>query len=477
VELIANWLWQGSVVALAASVVLRAVTGLTAQARYRVYGAALLAVMALPLLSVIPARMSPVRESASAAPALGASVALPDAWWTSNTIVVIAVAIWAAVLSVRVALDVFALRRARRECRAFPIARASRLRHWARATEGGRAAPLMTSGHVGAAAVLSGRPPLIAVARPLLDRLTDRELDCVVIHEWAHVQRRDDVANALQVAARTVAGWHPAVWWLDRRLQAEREPACDEMAAALTGSTAAYAACLLKLHELRRADAPLPALGVSSSSLTPRIERLLSRKRPSRWSRHVAMVLIALVATVSFAAGSLDLVDRIALRPVEDARPMPSAVPVAEAAAETPPPVLRTPPPRRPALKLIVLTQGLAGTGASAADAAPAHPSSPIAPESFHAAPLEAISRADRAANSFETPTPPPVTRVVAAPAAAVPPSAEASSTPWGAAADAGTAIGRGSKKASLATAAFFTRMGKGIASTVSNDSDARSSR
>jgi hypothetical protein len=36
--------------------------------------------------------------------------------------------------------------------------------------------------------------------------------------------------------------------------------------------------------------------------------------------------------------------------------------------------------------------------------------------------------------------------------------------TPWRAAADAGTSVGRGSQKAAVATAGFFSRLGKSIA-------------
>ena len=38
-----------------------------------------------------------------------------------------------------------------------------------------------------------------------------------------------------------VAGWHPALWWIERRLHLEREIACDEIAVPLTGSAKAYA--------------------------------------------------------------------------------------------------------------------------------------------------------------------------------------------------------------------------------------------
>jgi hypothetical protein len=52
--------------------------------------------------------------------------------------------------------------------------------------------------------------------------------------------------------------------------------------------------------------------------------------------------------------------------------------------------------------------------------------------------------------------------------AASVPQAAVAADepTPWGAAADAGVAIGRGSQKAAVSTAGFFSRFGKKIASS-----------
>ena len=43
---------------------------------------------------------------------------------------------------------------------------------------------------------------LIAIAPELVDRLERHELDRIVIHEWAHVQRRDDLAHAVALVVR-----------------------------------------------------------------------------------------------------------------------------------------------------------------------------------------------------------------------------------------------------------------------------------
>ena len=49
------------------------------------------------------------------------------------------------------------------------------------------------------AAVLGWGAPMIAVAPSMLHTLQTDELDRVLIHEWAHVQRRDDLTNIVQV--------------------------------------------------------------------------------------------------------------------------------------------------------------------------------------------------------------------------------------------------------------------------------------
>ena len=94
--------------------------------------------------------------------------------------------------------------------------------------------------------------PLIGVSPAVVDRLTPEELDRIVIHEAAHVLRRDDRADCVQRAIHALVGWHPGVWWLDRRLRAEREAACDDWVVALTDAPVPYAAALVKLADLSR---------------------------------------------------------------------------------------------------------------------------------------------------------------------------------------------------------------------------------
>ena len=112
--------------------------------------------------------------------------------------------------------------------------------------------------------------------RAFLASLSDADLDRVVVHEWAHVQRRDDLTQHVQWLVRVVAGWHPALWWLGRQMDLEREVACDEIAVSQTGTAKGYAQCLVTLAGLSNGPArPLPVLAVSPS----RLQRRLVRRR------------------------------------------------------------------------------------------------------------------------------------------------------------------------------------------------------
>jgi hypothetical protein len=92
--------------------------------------------------------------------------------------------------------------------------------------------------------------------------------------------------------------YHPCVWWLSRRVRAERELCCDDVAVAFGGDAAFYARTLNRLDDLRT---PAPALAAGGGNLMLRIKRLLApRPDPTRvpW----AALLCAGVLTVSGAS-------------------------------------------------------------------------------------------------------------------------------------------------------------------------------
>jgi hypothetical protein len=108
-------------------------------------------------------------------------------------------------------------------------------------------------------------------------------LQAVLRHELAHLKRRDHWTNLLQKMMRAVFFFHPAVWWVDKRLSLEREMACDDLVVAETADPRAYAACLLRLAEqslFRRGLAMAQAAVHGLRQASARVVRILDGDRP-----------------------------------------------------------------------------------------------------------------------------------------------------------------------------------------------------
>jgi serine-type D-Ala-D-Ala endopeptidase (penicillin-binding protein 7) len=297
-----NWLWQGCLLALATGVILRLGERVRSRDRHAICWAALIIVRLLPILQSISSASA--TSAIIATPPGEVALPMPSVWWTSGAMWALLWGIWCAVHLIRSAGAVRGIRRTRAACRPFPEAVAATLSNWQMVAPRGRQARLALSSDVRSASVLGCGSPVIAVSPALVRHLDAKELDGVVVHEWAHVQRRDDLQSVAQLAVRAIAGWHPAVCWLDRQLQIEREAASDEIAVSVTRCPKAYAATLTATASLlpRRPTEAATLGALSWSSLGTRVHRILSQRRlASRgWSATAAAS-----AVVALCVGSL----------------------------------------------------------------------------------------------------------------------------------------------------------------------------
>src|SRR5439155_16249804 len=120
-------------------------------------------------------------------------------------------------------------------------------------------------------------------------------------HELAHIRRHDYAVNVVQTIAETLLFYHPAVWWLSRRIRIEREHCCDDIAVRLCGDAYGYAQALATLESWRATSTGI-AMAATGGSLLDRIRRILrvpltDEPRSSSWPA-------TLVLTLLFTAGA-----------------------------------------------------------------------------------------------------------------------------------------------------------------------------
>ena len=125
-------------------------------------------------------------------------------------------------------------------------------------------------------AVIGWIRPIILLPVSALTGLSETQLRAVIAHELAHIRRLDPLVNLLQVLIETLLFYHPAIWWLNRRIRAERELCCDEIAVSLTGDRKEYAKVLTLMAEWEQA--PALAMAASRGPLSERIFHILGKK-------------------------------------------------------------------------------------------------------------------------------------------------------------------------------------------------------
>jgi HEAT repeat protein/beta-lactamase regulating signal transducer with metallopeptidase domain len=193
------------------------------------------------------------------------------------------------------------------------------------------------------------RPVLIL---PREARTWDAERSFVVLlHELAHVRRRDCVVQAMLQVACAVYWFHPLVWMAARRLRAERERACDDLVLAAGAEAPAYAEHLLGIARSARHQVPAAALAMArASELEGRLLAILdtTRSRAVLGVRTVARLAVPAALVIAVLA-AVEPAPRAAVisQPLET---METAIASAspEAFASEPKPAARSADAQRP---------------------------------------------------------------------------------------------------------------------------------
>jgi hypothetical protein len=157
-------------------------------------------------------------------------------------------------------------------------------------------------------------PLTFGVLRPRIllpdgwERWSAARLAVVLDHEHAHVRRRDPLVQWLALLNRAVFWFHPLAWWLERRLAALAEEACDAAVLARGHSATDYSEHLLDLARVSgRRRLPQACMPMPGSALPARIAKILDGEVGRAGSRMAVTGAAAVATLVAAALGTITL--------------------------------------------------------------------------------------------------------------------------------------------------------------------------
>ena len=320
VAILLNGLWQGALIAGATAAALRVFSNANASTRYAAWCLALVAVAVVPVVTSLsrvsvdqPAAVAtrygtpsvaPQKALRGEVPAKGlvanrTTAAAPNAASVPQTqhsfnplhftipaaAAAIGFGIWIAASLLVVTRLVVAfqhLERLKQDAMPLAVDRRDAMPQWQAALKGARDVRICVSRDIDVPIAVGIFDAMILLPEHLVDSLESSELDQITLHELAHLLRADDWSNGLQRLIGALLFFNPAIWFISRQLDVEREVACDDYVLELTGAVRPYAFCLTKMAEITAwPHRPLPAPGVfvTRKNISIRIERLLRTGR------------------------------------------------------------------------------------------------------------------------------------------------------------------------------------------------------
>ena len=168
------------------------------------------------------------------------------------------VAIWMVILFIRLVkllVDLGAVQRLRYyRTRAVDESWRQRVEELARRMGIKRAVELLESSLVRVPMMAGVFKPVILVPLGLLAQLPPQQVEAVLLHELAHIRRKDYFVNLLQSIAETLFFFNPAILWISSLIRVERENCCDDIAVEESRSKKEFIHALVSFQEYQQSS-------------------------------------------------------------------------------------------------------------------------------------------------------------------------------------------------------------------------------
>jgi beta-lactamase regulating signal transducer with metallopeptidase domain len=293
-------LTEGSILTLAIAIGMRFIPQKSSRTKFVIWFSAMVATALLPLLDLKLSGKAGGIISAHAVITIPFTVAfyVACAWF-----------VLAFLGLLRVAMAVWQLHRLRQDCIELTDQQlAPEVQQIVSEFRKHRPVSILMSGRVQVPTAVGLFKSSVILPAWMMEEAASEEVKHVILHELAHLRRRDDWTNLVQKIVKAVLFFHPGIWWMERELSLQREMACDDKVLEHTASPRTYAECLARVAEksfMRRHIALAQAAVSRIRQLSVRVGRILDPKRSGStqtWKPAVpGVIVLAVISGVSVA--------------------------------------------------------------------------------------------------------------------------------------------------------------------------------
>jgi beta-lactamase regulating signal transducer with metallopeptidase domain len=138
--------------------------------------------------------------------------------------------------------------------------------------------------------------PVILFPASALTALAPAEIEAILLHELAHIYRKDFLINILQRITEIIFFFNPAVLWISFLIKEERENCCDDIAVRETKNKKQFIHALVSFQE-HNASGYAPSFSGRKNFLLNRVKRIITNNNKTLSNMEKTFLMCGIIVT------------------------------------------------------------------------------------------------------------------------------------------------------------------------------------
>ncbi|TPD72111.1 M56 family metallopeptidase [Flavobacterium microcysteis] len=144
--------------------------------------------------------------------------------------------------------------------------------------------------------------PIILIPVGLLSNLPQDQIEAILLHELAHIKRRDYFINLVQSFAEILFFFNPGFLWISSLIKDERENCCDDIAVTITQSKSKFVHALVSFQEYNMKQNELAlGFGKNKNQLLTRAKRIIQDNNKSLNTVEKTFLSLCIIVMLTFS--------------------------------------------------------------------------------------------------------------------------------------------------------------------------------